>query len=292
MLFDLVEDRFNVRIAGTAAVAVFVLAGCSAQGQVVWKPGFGRAAIWNDGNAEVSVYEARDVRDGVPRASRATLMVVAEDLNGEKLVKADKPEGAPGTIRVLKLNHVRSIQTGVSVYNQMLSVFLVADRLDPVKLTMASHDWCGNSFVEWRSDRKVLSVRSYFESVGDADLPLDPAGALFYDALPLALRGLDFERTREGRLRILETVFASAPAPPAAEDAVLRVAAAPGSLWRVTVERGRRRDVFDFETSFPHRLARWERPDGGLLTLIESRRFPYWQKNRPGDEKLLPPAPA
>jgi hypothetical protein len=280
------------------AAALILLAACPPPGRSVpgtglaWKSGFGRAAVWNDGNAEVSVYDARDLRYGLPRASRATLIVVAEDLNREKLVKADKPEGEPRTLRVLKLNHVRSIPTGVYVYNQMLSVFLGADRLEPVKLSMASHEWCGNSFVEWRSDRKVLAIRSYFESVADADAPLDPAGALFYDALPLTLRGLDFERAREGRVRVLDTLFVSAPAPPVAEDAVLRVGPAAGSLWRVTLERGARRDLFDFETAFPHRLVRWERPDGGLMTLIESRRFPYWQKNHPGDERLLPAPPA
>ncbi|MGH9400001.1 MAG: hypothetical protein ACRD00_06515, partial [Thermoanaerobaculia bacterium] len=195
-------------------------------------------------------------------------------------------------LRVLKLNHVRSIPTGVYAYNQMLSAFLAADSLDPVKLTMASHESCGNSFVEWRSDRKRLEIRSYFETVADADLALDPGGALFYDALPLALRGLDFVRTREGRLRILETLFASAPAVPASEEAVLRCAPGPGSVYRVILERGSRRDVFDFETAFPHRLVRWERPDGGLLTLADSRRFAYWQKNRPGDEELIPAVPA
>jgi hypothetical protein len=258
---------------------------------VLWKAGFGRAPLWNDGNAEVSVYEARDLRYGLPRASRATLVVVAEDLSPGRLVKADHPEAEPRTVRVLKLNHVRSIQTGVYVYNQMLSAFLEADTLRPVKLSMASHEWCGNSFVEWRSDTKILAIRSYVAPVGDSDMPLDPAGALFYDALPLALRGLDFERAREGRVRVLETVFASAPVPPRAEDAVVRVEAAPGG-YRVTLERAARKDVFEFEAAFPHRLRRWERPDGGLLSLVESRRFAYWQKNHPGDEKLLPGGPA
>ena len=78
------------------------LAAAAARPQVVWRPGFGRDALWNDGNAEVSVYDARDRRDGLPRDSRATLIVVAEDLNREKLVKADKPQGEPATLRVLK----------------------------------------------------------------------------------------------------------------------------------------------------------------------------------------------
>jgi len=258
---------------------------------VLWKAGFGRAPLWNDGNAEVSVYDARDLRYGLPRASRATLIVVAEDLSPGRLVKADHPEAQPRTLRVLKLNHVRSIPTGVYVYNQMLSAFLDADTLHPVKLSMTSHEWCGNSFVEWRSDTRVLEIRSYFEPVGDSDMPLDPAGAIFYDTLPLVLRGLDFEHAHEGRLRVLETVFASAPVPPRAEDAILRVVTAPAG-YRVTLERGTRKDIFEFETAFPHRLRRWERPDGGLLSLVESKRFAYWQKNHPGDEKLLPGGPA
>ncbi|HEV2063849.1 MAG TPA: hypothetical protein VGS00_04810 [Thermoanaerobaculia bacterium] len=284
------RSRFPYVIALLAALAGSRAAGQPEPAGVVWKPGFGRASIWNDGNAEVSTYRASDMRYGIPRTSRAALIVVAEDLDRDKLVKVERVGGEPRTLRVLKLNHVRSIQTGVYVYNQMLSAFLAADRLDPVKFTMTSHEWCGNSFVEWRSDRKTLAIRSYFESVADQDVPLDPGGALFYDTLPLALRALDFEATREGRLRVLSTLFASAPAPPVAEEAVLRCAAGPGSTHRVTLDRGPRRDILDFERTFPHRLVRWERPDGGLLTLIDSRRFPYWQKNHPGDEKLLPPS--
>lgn len=50
--------------------------------------------------------------------------------------------------------------------------------------------------------------------------------------------------------------------------------------------------MFDFETASPQRLPRWERPDGGLLTLLDSRRFRYREKNLPGDESLLSPLPA
>jgi hypothetical protein len=127
---------------------------------VVWKPGFGTAPLWNDGNAEVSIYDARDIKYGVPRSSRAVLVVVAEDLLRDRLVKADDPSGGLPLVRVLKLNHVRSIPTGVYAYQQMLSVFLAADSLDPVKLTVTSHEWCGNSFAEWRMDRNVLSLRT------------------------------------------------------------------------------------------------------------------------------------
>ena len=107
-------------------------------GGVAWKPGFGGNVLWNDGRAEVSTYDAVDVRYGIPRASVAVLIVVAEDLDRARLVKADHPAGEPATQRVLKLNQVRSIPTGVYRYEQMLSVFGAArtDALDPVNALM------------------------------------------------------------------------------------------------------------------------------------------------------------
>ena len=263
--------------------------------KVVWSSGFGTAALWNDGAAEVSTYEAVDVKYGTPRSSRAVLIVVAEDLDRARLVKSDSPAGEPATVRVLKLNHLRSIPTGTYAYQQMLSVFAAArsERLEPVKLTMTSHEWCGNSFAEWRRDRGRLDIRSYFETPGDTEVALSDEGAVFYDALPLQLRALDFEKTRSGRLRVIESVFTSRPLPPQIEEASVDVsrAAPPSGPWRVTVRRGVRADTFDFETAFPHRLSAWQRSDGGSLKLKGSERFRYWEQNAPGDERRLWPGP-
>jgi hypothetical protein len=280
---------FPFLLAAVAATAA------AAPGEVTWKPGFGRAPLWNDGAAEVSAYEAIDVKYGIPRTSRAALIVVAEDLIRDRLVKADRPAGEPTTLRVLKLNHVRSVPTGAYTYQQMLSVFasVGSPRLDPVKLTMTSHEWCGNSFAEWRQDRGRLEIRSYFETPGDAEVALTAESAVFYDALPLQLRSLDFERTRSGRLRVIDSIFSSKPLPPRIEDAVLEITRPSGASgpYRVRLGRGPRVDSLDFEPGFPHRLSRWERSDGGALRLKGSERFRYWEKNSPGDERLLWPGP-
>jgi hypothetical protein len=252
---------------------------------VVWNPAFGSDALWNDGNAEVASYDARDILYGVPRTSRAVLIVVAEDLSPENLVKADAPK-AGRSIRVLKLNHVRSIETGMYAYEQMLSAFLDAPALRPVKLSIASHDWCGNTFVEWRRDRNVLSIRSYFDGIADRDVPLGPGDALFYDALPLKLRGLDFARTGSGTIRLIETLFTIRPELSPAAEALLEVRPA-GDRYRVEIRRGAKRDALEFERGFPHRLLLWERADGAVLTLRSARRIRYWEKNRPGDERIL-----
>src|SRR4030095_12080336 len=107
----------------------------------------------------------------------------------------------------------------------------------------------------------------------------------------LELRGLDFERTRSGRLRVIDSVFSSKPAVPPAADATIEVerpAAAPG-VYRVRLSRGDRRDTFEFERAFPHRLARWDRSDGGSLKLQKSIRSRYWEEKSPGEEHILAP---
>ena len=276
------------------ALALGAPASSGSAGAVAWNSGFGSASLWNDGAAEVSTYETVDVKYGIPRTSRAVLIVVAEDLNRRRLVKADRPAGEPVTQRVLKLNHVREIPTGVYTYQQMLSVFAAAKSatLDPVKITMTSHEWCGNSFVEWRRDRGRLAIRSYFEAPGDVDVSLTAEGAIFYDALPLQLRALDFARTRSAGIRVVDTVFTNRPLAPRIEDAVLEVTRPEGAAgaYRVVVRRGDRSDTLEFGREFPHRLTFWKRSDGGSMRLRGSERVRYWEKNAPGDEKRLWPA--
>ena len=277
-------------IAALAAALAALARAPSPEAGVAWNPAFGREALWSDGNAEVAVYNAREVLEGSPRTTREVLIVVAEDLSPATLVKADRPE-AGRTLRVLKFNRIRSVPTGVFRYEQMLSAYLGADRLEPVKLSVASHDWCGNSFVEWRSDRRQLSIRSYFENVADRDLPLSPDDAIFYDSLPLKLRSLDFLRATQGSVELYGSVFSNAPAPPARSRALLRVTRPAGSVYRVELMRDGGTDRFDFGDRFPYQLLRWERADGAVLTLVESRRFRYWERTGADDEKLLSRTP-
>ncbi len=112
------------------------------------------------------------------------------------------------------------------------------------------------------------------------------------DALPLKVRAIDFDRTRSGRLTVIDSLFSGNPAPPSFRPATVTVTRNDPALIRVALDRGADRDLFELDAEFPHRLRRRERSDGGLLTLLESRRARYWEENRPGDEKRLPAAPA
>jgi hypothetical protein len=50
--------------------------------------------------------------------------------------------------------------------------------------------------------------------------------------------------------------------------AALITVSTPDGAHRLWVERG-----------LPHRLLRWERPDGAVYRLVRSRRLPYWELN-------------
>ena len=67
-----------------------------------------RDPLWDDGKAEVAIYEAREIRYGRPHESRAVFIVVKEDFHRELLVKADPPYEGKQLIPVLKLNAVHS----------------------------------------------------------------------------------------------------------------------------------------------------------------------------------------
>src|SRR3989304_1678639 len=70
-----------------------------------------RDPLWDDGRAEVSLYDARRPQYGKIESYQAVFIVVKEDFHRELLVKADPPyEGKP-LLPVLKLNAIHSYWT-------------------------------------------------------------------------------------------------------------------------------------------------------------------------------------
>jgi len=79
--------------------------------------------LWDDGRAEVSIYEAVEVRYAQPRTGQVVQILVKEDHLPGTWVKADDPSRA-GLVPVLKFNWIFKVPTGVYSYEQMLSAFL------------------------------------------------------------------------------------------------------------------------------------------------------------------------
>lgn len=246
--------------------------------------------LWDDGQAEVALYQAQRPQYGKIESYQAVFIVTKEDFNPKLLVKADPPYDDKPLLPVLKLNAVHSYWTPNYPYHFLASVFV--RRTDPtalVKLTVGSQEWCGNTFKEVKNAgaQAELNYHSYFDSEGDATRALDlRPGDLLEDQLPLALRGLDFAPGREVQLRILPSLISnSLRQPPNFLPATVRVVgeekvvtkAGSFPAWKVTLRMGDLEQTWWFEQATPHMLLKMESSDGRAWLLKERTRKPYWQ---------------
>ena len=250
---------------------------------------------WNSGNAEFQVYKALLTRYGIRRDGTAKIIIVKEPFDPDKLVKTNK--SAPA-IEVIKMNYIQTVPTGVYDYFQMASFFFDRATGNIIKYTMSSQEGCGTTFMQYvyRRNSGHFVFHSYFDDEGDVTAELETAEPpVFYDALPLVLRFRLKEKT-PCTLKVVQPLIANKFIKPALREARItnRLISAAGmgevtaeQVYETTVEAGDARDVFYFEPTFPNRLVKWQKGNNDELLLQSSRFFPYWQFNKPGDEKLF-----
>ncbi|HKZ53751.1 MAG TPA: hypothetical protein VJ085_10785 [Candidatus Acidoferrales bacterium] len=254
-------------------------------------PAWARDPLWDDGQAEVALYDARRPQYGKIESYEALFIVVKEDFNTQFHVKADPPFENKPLLPVLKLNAVHSYWTDNYPYHFLASVFVRRD--DPtavVKLTVGSQEWCGNTFKEVKTwgGRTELVSHSYFDTEGDGSRPLDlRPGDLLEDQLPLALRGLAFAPGLETRRRILPSLISNNLRGPAEfQPATItvvgeeKVATGAGSFsaWRVNLKMGELEQTWWFEKDAPHGLLKMESSDGRAWLLKARSRKRYWRE--------------
>ncbi len=245
--------------------------------------------LWDDGKAEVALYEARRSQYGKIEPYEAVFIVVKEDFGTESYVKADPPYEGKRLLPVLKLNAVHSYWTDRYPYHYVLSVFV--QRANPgalVKLTLGSQEWCGNTFKEVRNwgGQSELEFHSYFDGDGDGLRPLAlRPGDLFEDQLPLALRGLKFAPGLELRRRLVPSLISNNMKRPldfqevtvrveGEEKVSTRVGTA--AAWKVTLKAGELAQTWWLEKAAPHMLLKMESSDGRAWLLKARTRKPYW----------------
>jgi hypothetical protein len=255
---------------------------------------------WGDGKAELDGYALTEPRYGQLRDGTAVLIFVTEDFSDSLRVKAD-PGKHPDSdiIKVLKLNFVRTFQTGIYDYKIMTSTFVgtefpVAAPWPLVKVSFSSQEWCGNVYMQWlaRGERLFGTVHSYFDGEADASpsLPL-PKDGIVEDALPILVRGLRGDWLAPGQSRTLpflrstvRTRLLHKPAAwgqatitraPAAET--VKSALGPLRAFSYTVaEANGDTTTFTVEEKAPHRLLAWKSTSGEAGRILGSARLPYW----------------
>jgi len=276
-------------LLGSCCLAGLLPVGVAAESAPQITADWARDAVWDDGLAEVAVYEAERRIYGEARPYEAVLLTVKEEFDGERLVKADTPYGDRPIVTVIKQNAVREIATPNYDYRIMTSTFVERD--DPtriVKLTSGSHEWCGNT---WKAVRRLgeqarFEWSSYFDGEADGSQQIAlAAGNLLEDQLPLALRGLAFGEGLRFDLRLLPSMATTHGGPLAWEDASLRVTgreavevpAGSISAWRVEIVSHERTLRLWFDVEGTHALVRSESPTGDSFRLKRIERRAYWR---------------
>ncbi|MGE5175394.1 MAG: hypothetical protein ACM3JJ_03385 [Hyphomicrobiales bacterium] len=274
-------------------------------------------AHWEDGKAELDGYRYAVTRYGERRSGRCVMVFVTEPFSESLRVKVDDPSRHPGDVfEALKLNLVRSFQTGIYDYETMVSVFARSADFSPAKIAFSSTEWCGSVYEQeiFRPGRVLSTVDSYFEGESGADTLATPEGGVAEDDLYILLRGLRGDYLKPGerrsvpflpspfhaRLTHQPIVWTTAEIERGTGAITLLVPAGSfrTSLYTVRVADGREGRIW-IERAAPHRIVKWAwspppRPATRMAgdaadqgELAGSARLAYWTLHGPGDERYL-----
>lgn len=241
--------------------------------------------FWDDGKAEISVYDAKCFHYGRLYTSKIEYFLVKELFSSKELVKTNQYQ-SKDSIPVIKLNQVISTPTGTYDYQQMHSSFWSKQTGKLIKFSLSHHEACGASFKkgELRDHKLNISGSTYWEGQANIEdkIIMEP-NIWLYDELPLRARMLLADsQPIPANLQVVPSVihsktgsFLPAPAQISIQD------------HTVTVIHTGGKDVLKFDSAWPHVMNSWQQANGGSLTLKKSVRLPYWNHHAPGDEKLL-----
>ncbi len=240
--------------------------------------------------AEINRYELTQMRYGEAHPGHAEFIFVTEPFLTEAQVK-NESGGSPST-DVLKLNALRTFNTGIYSYRTMTSTF------QPIDLTAFPHalktntsvqDWCGQAFQQlnrtetgWRGE-----LRSYFQNEGDRNFTL--GDVYLEDELWVQLR-LAPEDLPVGKIDIvpgaLYTRFTHRPIQRERAHAE-RVGDGELSRYVIRYESTERELRIFYDTEFPHIIRKWEEiePVGTTRAMLTHRvmNSEYWSENSPED---------
>jgi hypothetical protein len=245
--------------------------------------------FWFSG-AEINRYELTQMRYGEAHSGHVEFIFVTEPFLTQAQVK-NESGGNPST-DVLKLNALRTFNTGIYSYRTMTSTFQPIDLAtfpDALKTNTSVQDWCGQAFQQlnrtpdgWRGE-----LRSYFQKEGDLDFEL--SDALLEDAIWLKLR-LDPESLPTGDLKIIPSGVYSrfAHKPVHIEQATAeRTIDGAMSHYVVRYDTIERALHITYDTAFPHIVRSWEEVEaGGTTKAVLTHRImnsEYWSEHRASD---------
>jgi len=248
--------------------------------------------FWFSG-AEINRYELTQMRYGEAHPGHAEFIFVTEPFLTDTQVK-NESGGSPST-DVLKLNALRTFNTGIYSYRTMTSTFQpinLAKFPHALKTNTSVQDWCGQAFLQlnrtdtgWRGE-----LRSYFQQEGDRDFEL--SDVYLEDELWIQLR-LDPSKLPLGEIELVPgavyTRFAHQPIQADKASAMLEVHGKQ-STYSVKYASLPRALEITFDTEFPHIIRQWKEiePSGTTKATLTHRimNSNYWSEHNATDAPM------
>jgi hypothetical protein len=247
------------------------------------------------GKAEINTYDLNKARYNGLHSGEAILIFVTEPFLVNEQVKSDYPD-RDESVPVLKMNRIDRFTTGIYDYSIYTSVFTPTAKFDPsypMKVTMSSQDWCGQSYMQLNNkDGFKYMLRSYFESEGDTVQDLNYT--ITEDNI-FNLARIDTALLPRGEFDVIPTMshlrLSHSPLKPYKGNASLAVL--ENQIVYVYDIPELKRGVRIFMDPKNHfQIVRWEETyptvfDGKLrksiYTLKKSESLPYWELNDPSN---------
>lgn len=245
--------------------------------------------FWFNG-AEINRYALDQNRYGAQHPGHVEFIFVTEPFLLEQQVKH---ESGPGeSTPVLKLNALRTFNTGIYSYRTMTSTFLPTNQAKyphALKSNTSIQDWCGQAYQQFNRTPEGwrFELRSYFQNEADQNLQLPDA--ILEDALWIQVR-LDPKKLPSGTFQAIPgsvyTRFAHKPVTAYKAMGQLEKVGSTFTYTLVYPDLKRTLQIV-FEPQFPHIIQEWQEitPNGRTTATLENRIMNsyYWDEHFPKD---------
>ncbi len=247
--------------------------------------------LWDDGQAEVAVYDATMEIYDETRSYEYIYILVKEEFNKEYRVKTDD-YSRDDLYPVMKINKFCRVETMIYPYHFLTSLFIHRGNPESLhKLSHTSQEWCGNTsknFLE-KGSKIQFDYMSYFDEEGNDQTKIDKA-PWFEDQLSYTLRTLDFSDGLSFDIALYPTQVNNSVEIPTAINAQVKVQSADkdetlsgldesmiDNPWKITVAKDNQETMtYWINGTYPNFLLKMESSDGRSLLLKEIKRDKYW----------------
>ena len=235
--------------------------------------------LWEDGQAEVAIYDAQMVIYGSPRTFENPMITVKEEFNTSFNVKTDDYD-RHDLFSVIKVNRFADIPTPNYPYHYLTSLFYKREQPEQLhKMTHTGQEWCGNTFKQFELTPSgyAYDYNSYFDGYGDGYMELEGNDFWWEDQLPYVLRALSFEDGLRFEKATVNSQINTKTFSPEVTKANYLVTE-EDSVWRVSVTFGENKEnSYTFDKEYPNLMQEQNTWYGYQMKLRSVSRYKYWR---------------